>query len=439
MYKDLTKGNITKTILLFALPMTAGNLLQQLYNVADTLIVGKFIGSGALAAVGSAYTLMTFITSILLGLSMGAGALFSIYCGEGNFPRLKASVIHAFGLIFTIAAVLNILAYIFTDPIMGLLRVPADVYPLMREYLVVIFAGICATFLYNFFSCLQRALGNSSAPLIFLGISAVLNIILDLFFVAVLNYGVAGAAWATVISQYAAGIGTAVYTLIKSRMIFNVEYKLHFDFKILKEIFSLSILTCLQQSVMNFGILMVQGLINSFGAQVMAAYAAAVKIDSFAYMPVQDFGNAFSTFAAQNYGALRHDRIQIGVKRSVLLIFIFCAVISTAVIIFAKPLMLLFVESYETQIIDIGAEYLRCVGAFYFFIGILFLFYGYFRAVKHPGISVVLTVISLGMRVALAYILSARFQTFGIWISIPIGWLLADIAGFVFYKSNRLK
>ena len=174
-----------RQIILFVLPMMAGNLLQQFYNIADTLIVGRFLGSNALAAVGSAYTLMTFLTSILLGLSMGAGALFSIYQGQGDTQRLKAAVLHAFGLIFVIAAVLNVGVYLFIDPIMAFLHVPKQVYPLMRDYLWIIFAGVGAAFLYNFFAGLLRAMGNSSVPLIFLSISACLNIGLDLLFVLV--------------------------------------------------------------------------------------------------------------------------------------------------------------------------------------------------------------------------------------------------------------
>lgn len=213
MYRDLTKGNITKTIILFVLPMMAGNLLQQFYNIADTLIVGRFLGSNALAAVGSAYTLMTFLTSILLGLSMGAGALFSIYQGQGDTQRLKAAVLHAFGLIFVIAAVLNVGVYLFIDPIMAFLHVPKQVYPLMRDYLWIIFAGVGAAFLYNFFAGLLRAMGNSSVPLIFLSISACLNIGLDLLFVLVFGWGVKGAAGATVIAQYAAGLALYLYPL----------------------------------------------------------------------------------------------------------------------------------------------------------------------------------------------------------------------------------
>ena len=200
MYYDLTKGRIGKCLILFALPMIAGNLFQQFYNIADTLIVGRVLGKNALAAVGSAYTLMTFLTSVFLGLSMGSGALFSIYKGKGSDRELRLSVVHAFGLIMGVTVLLNVLVYLFTDPILWFLRVPEEVYDGMKTYLLVIFAGLVATSLYNFFSCLLRALGNSTVPLVFLAVSAVLNIGLDLLFVAVLPWGIAGAAFATVIS-----------------------------------------------------------------------------------------------------------------------------------------------------------------------------------------------------------------------------------------------
>lgn len=439
MYRDLTTGNISKTMLLFVLPMMAGNLLQQFYNIADTLIVGRFLGRNALAAVGSAYTLMVFLTSVLLGLSMGAGALFSIYKGKEDDGHLRMAIVHAFGLIFVITVLLNTLAYLYIDAIMAFLNVPEDVYGLMREYLWIIFAGIGASFLYNFFACLLRAIGNSTVPLLFLGISACLNIVLDLLFVLVFRKGVGGAAVATVLAQSAAGIGITAYTLIRCKNLRPTRRELGFDKRILKEISSLSVLTCVQQSVMNFGILMVQGLVNSFGPVVMAAFAAAVKIDSFAYMPVQDFGNAFSTFVAQNYGAGKKERIRQGIKESVCLTVIFCIAVSAVVVILARPLMLIFVQPEETEILAAGVRYLRIVGSFYWGIGCLFLLYGLYRAVKRPGMSVILTVISLGTRVALAYILSGIIGVTGIWIAIPVGWILADIAGLLYYRKYFCK
>ena len=191
--KDLTSGPITKTMLQFAFPMILGNLLQQLYNIADTLIVGQFIGADALAAVGSSYTLMTFLTSILLGLCMGSGAVFSIRCGERDEEGLRESILHSFLMTAVLAAVLNGAVYLLMDPILHFLQVPENIYAMMREYLWIVFMGILATFLYNFYASLLRAVGNSVTPLVFLGICAVLNIVLDLIFVIRFHWGVAGA------------------------------------------------------------------------------------------------------------------------------------------------------------------------------------------------------------------------------------------------------
>ena len=440
MYRDLTKGNISRSLMLFALPMIAGNMLQQFYNIADTLIVGRVLGKNALAAVGSAYSLMTFLTSVFLGLSMGSGALFSIYLGKKEEDSLKSSITHAFGLILSVTVILNIAVYILIDPILLFLRTPAEIMGGMRQYLLIIFAGLIATSLYNFFSCLLRALGNSTVPLIFLAVSAILNIALDLLFVAVLPWGIGGAAFATVLSQYVSGIGIIIYIFFCSPHLLPDFSHTRYDSHILREITSLSSLTCLQQSVMNFGILMVQGLVNSFGPVTMAAFAAGVKIDTFAYLPVQDFGNAFSTFVAQNYGAGNRERIKKGTREAFCISILFGVLISVLVFLFASPLMRLFISAKETEVIAAGIRYLRIEGAFYCFIGCLFLFYGFYRAIKQAEMSVVLTVISLGTRVALAYILASVIGETGIWMSIPIGWVLADLVGLYYMrKSNVLK
>ncbi len=437
MYYDLTKGKISKSLIMFAIPMIAGNLLQQFYNIADTLIVGQVLGKNALAAVGSAYTLMIFLTSIFLGLSMGAGALFSIYRGNDSDEILRIAVGQAFSLIMLVTIVLNIAVYILINPIMIFLQVPDEVYRGMKIYLLIIFIGLIATSLYNFFSCLLRALGNSVVPLIFLAVSTVLNIGLDLLFVVVFPWGIKGAAIATVISQYVSAVGIGIYVVKSCRELLPKRSEWHLDKKIFKEIINLSSLTCLQQSVMNFGILMVQGLVNSFGTTIMAAFTAGVKIDTFAYLPVQDFGNAFSTFVAQNYGAEKHNRIRKGTREAFAISIIFSIIISALVCIFAAPLMKIFVSSKDVEVIAAGVKYLRIEGAFYCGIGCLFLLYGYYRAINKAEMSVVLTVISLGMRVILAYILSAIIGETGIWLAIPIGWVLADITGIAYMKARE--
>lgn len=439
MNNELTRGPVLKSLLWFAIPMILGDLLQQCYNVADTLIVGRFLGADALAAVGSAFSLMTFLTSILLGLSMGSGVVFSIRYGQGDIQGLKERIYASFLLLAGVTVVLNILVFAGTDWIIWFMKVPDEIQGYMKDYLVVIFAGLAGIFLYNYFASLLRALGNSKVPLLFLAVSAILNIFLDLWFVLGLKRGVAGAAEATVISQYVSGIGIAVYAFLKFPLIRPQGEKIRIRLSCMKEIISFSALTCIQQSVMNLGILMVQGRVNSFGPAVMAAFAAAVKIDAFAYMPVQDFGNAFSTFAAQNFGAKKEERIRRGIRSAIGVTVVFCLIVSALVFVFARQLMLIFVQPQETEILAVGAQYLRIEGAFYCGIGCLFLLYGFYRAVRRPGISVVLTVLSLGTRVVLSYLLASipAIGVVGIWWSIPIGWLLADLAGLLYYKKFK--
>ena len=439
MNRDLSKGPVVKSMLLFAIPMILGDLLQQCYNIADTLIVGRFLGEKALAAVGSSFTLMTFITSIILGLCMGSSALFSIRFGQRDENGLKEDICASFSFITVVTVLLNIIAYESLGGLQIFLRVPDEVWGDMRKYLFVIFMGIPAVFFYNYFASYLRAIGNSVIPLLFLAVSSVLNIILDLWFVIGFEKGVEGAAQATVIAQYLSGLGIMIYTLVRYKQVHAIWKIRCLKKKRIREIISFSMLTCIQQAVMNLGILMVQGLVNSFGTVVMAAFAAAVKIDAFAYMPVQDFGNAFSTFIAQNYGAKEKKRIQQGLESAVRISAIFCVVISVLVFVFAKPLMMIFVDAGETDIIMEGVRYLRIEGAFYIGIGWLFLLYGLYRALGRPGMSVVLTIFSLGTRVALAYILSAipEIGVIGIWWSVPIGWALADMVGVLYYKIRK--
>ncbi len=393
--RDLTMGNVTSTMLLFAVPMILGNVLQQCYNLADTWIVGKFVGSGALAAVGSAYTLMTFLTSIITGMCMGGGALFSICYGRRDIRKMKEYMVSSFVLILGITVLLTAVSFAF----------------------------------------LLRSVGNSVTPLVFLGVSTVLNIGLDYVFVAVFEWNVEGAAIATVLAQIISGIGIAVYSFARETMLRLKREELRVNGGMLGEIFSYSGATGVQQSVMNFGILMVQGLVNSFGTAVMAAFAAGVKIDTLAYMPAQEFGNAYSIFISQNYGAGKKDRIRKGAKSAVVVVLLFCLAASAVVFLLARQLMGIFISPEETEIINIGAGYLQIEGACYCGIGILFLLYGYFRAVEKPKISLLLTVISLGTRVALAYACAPAFGVGAIWWAIPIGWALADVTGAVLIRA----
>ncbi len=442
MRQDLTTGNITKKLWLFALPFMLGNILQQFYNLCDTWIVAKYIGDDALAAVGSSYTLMNFFTSIILGLCLGSSAFFAITYGQKQWSRLRNGIFLSFTLISLLSLMLTLTAFWLVDEIIVWLQTPTDITAMTHDYLVNVFWGLIAIFLYHFFANLLRSIGNSLLPLLFLAVSVIANIALDMLFVKVYGMGVAGAAIATNIAQYLSAAGLMIYTFFAYPKLIPQRNDWLWQRDTMREIISLSGLTCLQQSVMNFGILMVQGIVNSFGTAVMSAFAVAVKIDTIAYMPVQDFGNAFSTLIAQNYGAKKWDRIKAGIRSSLWNVTLFCVVISTFVWVFAERLMGIFIDQNQIQIICIGAQYLRIEGAFYIGIGILFMLYGYFRAIHKPHVSLVLTIISLGTRVGLAYFLSRiSFIGFiGIWIAIPIGWLLADCYGITVYaKGNRFR
>ncbi len=312
-----------------------------------------------------------------------------------------------------------------------------------KDYVLFVFIGIIFTYLYNFFSYLLKSQGDSLTPLIFLGIACLLNIGLDIYFVMGLSMGVIGAAIATIIAQGVSGIGLSIYSFIKLPILrFKKE-----DFKIEKsrmlKIMGFDFSTSLQQSVMNLGILMIQSLVNSFGTIIMASFTAAVKIDSIAYMPAQEFGNAYSLFTSQNYGANEETRIKKGTKIAFIISSIFCIVVSIFIFFMSDNLMKIFIDESETQTIIEGSKYLKIEGSMYVGIGILFLWYGYYRGIGKPSISLILTIISLGTRVLLSYTLApyTELGVIWIWLSIPIGWILADVVGLIIYliKNNSKK
>ncbi|MDC0700599.1 MATE family efflux transporter [Clostridium sp. D33t1_170424_F3] len=439
MRGDLTKGSEAGAILRFSLPMMGGALLQQLYNVVDTLIVSHFIGADALAAVGSSYTLMVFLTSVVLGLCMGSGVIFSIFFGARQTEELRRSLFNAFLFIALVSAVIFILAACGLEWIMALLKIPDVLWADTRAYLQIILWGIGFTFLYNFFAAALRSIGNSALPLIALAAAALLNVLLDILFVLPLGMGVAGAAYATVAAQALSAAVVLIYSILRVPAFRLTRDSLRFDRRLMARIVQCSVLSSIQQSIMNFGILLIQGLVNSFGVAAMAAFAAGVKVDSFAYLPVQEFGNAFSTYAAQNRGAHKGDRIASGLRASVLGVAAFCLGISLLVAVFARPLMTVFVSPSETEILAIGIQYLRIEGSCYVGIGLLFLLYGLYRGLEQAQMSILLTVLSLGARVAFAYALAPipQIGLTGIWWTIPIGWLLADVTGFLHYRFRR--
>ena len=434
MERDLTRGSIRKGLILFSLPLIAGNLLQQCYNIVDTWVVGRFLGSVALAAVGSAFSLMTLLTSLLLGLCMGSGVVMSQLYGQGDREGLRRAMGNAFVGIAAAALALELAAFALLDSLLVWMRVPAEAAADLRGYLAVVFWGIGFTFLYNFFATALRSVGNSAAALWFLLCATIINIVLDLWFVTGLGWGVEGAALATVIAQAASAAGIVLYFLLKMGDLCPGLRHLKPDGGLLKRIAVVSVLTGAQQSIMNFGILMIQSLVNSFGVNVMAAFAAGVKIDAFAYAPAQDFANGFATFVAQNAGAGRADRVKRGLREAAMMSLGFCALVSAVVGIFAAPLLSIFIDPAQSDVMAVGMHYLRTEGLCYVGIGLLFLLYATYRGLERAGMSIVLTVISLGLRVVLAYWLAPSWGLDAVWWAIPIGWAVADAVGLAALK-----
>ena len=434
---NLTKGPITRSLILFSIPMILGNLLQQLYNIVDTLIVGRTIGATALSAVGSSYALMTLLTSIILGLCMGSGVVFAQYYGANENKKLLNSIYNAFVFIMLATVLLNVMAYLLLPSIIKWLNIPYKAIDMTRDYLLVIFSGILFVSIYNFFCAILRSLGNTFIPLVILAISAITNIILDLIFIILFSMGVKGAALATVISQIISALFITLYFFRNMKGYWPDKKNRVFNKEIVGLILNNSILTAIQQSIMNFGILMVQGLVNSFGYITSAAFAVGVKIDAFAYMPAQDFGNAFATYVAQNYGAQNKERIEKGYHTALFISSLFCIFVAFIVNLFASSLMKIFIT--KPSVIQIGVEYLHIEGTFYIGIGILFLLYALYRGLGKPFMSIVLTVISLGLRVLLAYVLSSYIGQIGIWWAVPIGWAMADLFGIIYFMIKKKK
>ena len=435
---DILTGSIPKQLLLFFLPIWFGTLFQQLYNTADTLIVGNFVGTNALAAVGATGPFVNLLVGLFVGLCSGAGVVIAQSWGAHDPDAVDRQVHTALVLSAAVGALLTVLGLVTAAPIMRLLGTPDEILPDAALYLRIYFLGMIPQMLYNMGTNILRAIGDSKRPLYFLIAASLVNIVLDVVFIAVFGWGVMGAALATVLAQYAAGVGLALWTWQSCPDLRVGKADRRWDRNILRQLWSLSFFTCLQQSVMNFGILLVQGLVNSFGSVVMAAFAVAVKIDTLAYMPVQDFGNAYSTFVAQNYGAGQRGRIKAGTKWALFWVLVFCLVIGGLVCCFAPQLLAIFVGHDAQEVISVGTGYLRIEGSCYLGIGILFLLYGYFRAVDRPAVSLVLTVCSLGTRVALAYLLSASpaIGVTGIWAAIPIGWFFADTVGGILWRKD---
>jgi len=439
MELDMTKGNPSRIILKFFIPLFIGNLLQQLYSIIDAIVIGKFVGTDAFAAVGSSGAVTVFITSILLGLAMGASAIFSQLYGGRQYDELKKTISTALIFLFCVSVLVTIVTSVFLPQIVSLYRMPKETTAYAIDYLKYVFSGFVFVGMYNAFCFLLRAFGDSKTPLYFLIASCISNLILDLLFVVVFHMGTAGAAIATLLTQAFAAIGCGIYTIKRIQFLHFERKDFVFSTSAFNKIAVFSVLTALQQSISSFGMMLIQGLVNTFGPTVMAAFAACSKIDSIANAPLQDLGNSFSTYTAQNEGAGETKRIRKGFRATSRIIITLSAVISIVAFIFAPNLITLFVSKDATEIIAIGVGYLRIVSVFYVLLGFIVMFYGFFRGLGAIKISILMTIVSQGLRVLLAYSFAPVKGFSGVCWAIVVGWFLSDLLGFYMYKKVMLK
>ena len=422
------------------LPSVIAFAFSGVYSIVDGMFVGQGVGDAGLAAINVAWPVTALVQALGTGLGMAAAVVLSVCIGRRDAAE-EHRALGSTAVLLLLAGVLStaLLALLYR-PLLPLLGAEGSVLAYADSYTRVIVLGSLFQVLGTGLVPLLRTYDGADAAMCSMTAGFLTNVVLDALFISVFRWGTAGAAAATVIAQGVSAAGIALYGWRRVPLLRLERRHCKVSRGELGRIMNYSLLTCVQQSVMNFGILMVQGLVNSFGVNVMAAFAAAVKIDAFAYLPVQDFGNAFSTFVAQNTGAQKTERIRRGIRSALWVSVGFCLVSSLLVCLFAAPLMGLFVEPGETEIIAVGVEYLRIEGMCYCGIGILFLLYGLFRGLGRPGVSVVLTVVSLGTRVALAYLLAPipAVGLKGIWWAVPIGWVLADLAGLVLYRRKPL-
>jgi putative MATE family efflux protein len=436
--QDLTNGNEGKLIFKFAAPMLLGNVFQQLFSVVDSVVVGNFVGKEALAAIGASFPIVFMLVSLIMGLVMGITVIISQYFGAKNFDR----VISAIDTMYIASAVGGLLAtaagLLSAEPLLKLLGTPVEIMPQATQYLRIYFSGIIIFFGFNGTSAVLRGLGDSKTPLYFLIIATVVNIILDLLFVAVFGWGIAGAAYATLIANGIA-FGLAIYWLNKTHKLIRITFSgLRFDKEIFAQSIRIGLPTGIQQTLISIGNLALVGIVNKFGTNVLAGFSVANRIDMLATIPAMSFSQALSTFVGQNIGAKKTERIRTGLISTLKMAGSVTIVTTVFIVLWGNLLMRMFTKDLE--VIRIGDQYLTIVSTFYFMFTLMFIFSGIMRGAGDTFFPMIFSLISLWIiRIPLAYMLSGRIGASGIWWAIPAGWLIGLMLSFFYYRTGRWK
>ncbi len=427
-----------KALLLFALPMIIGNLFQQFYTMVDSIVVGRFVSENALAAVGASYALTTVFISVAIGGGVGASVITSRYFGARGYEKMKLSIRTALTVFLVLSLVLGGGGLLFGKQIMIALRTPADVLGDATVYLKIYFLGLPFLFMYNILSAMFNALGRSEIPLYLLIFSSLFNIVLDIFFVKQLAMGVAGVAWATLIAQ---GISAVFSFLILLREMkgYEVEGKLALFDK--EEFFSMArvaLPSILQQSTISIGMMLVQSVVNSFGAQVLAGFSAGMRVESICIVPMAAMGNVMSAYAAQNIGAGRLDRVKRGYHTGYGIVAAFSVLLCLILELIYRPLILLFLgEEASAAAYHTGAGYLQFIGWFFVLIGMKMITDGLLRGAGDMAMFTVANMVNLGIRVFASMIFAPKFGVEVVWIVVPIGWAANYVISLLEYRTGK--
>lgn len=436
MVNDLTKGKTSRVILYFSLPLFISVIFQQMYSIADSVIAGRFAGEAALASVGASYPITNIFNAIAVGCNIGCGVVISQLFGAGKYRKVKTAVYTSLISSLVISVVLTVLGIILTPSLMKLINTPEDIFSDSALYLKIYIAGFTFLFLYNIANGVFASLGNSKIPLYFLIFSSVTNVVLDYVFVAHFNMGVSGVAWATFIAQGVAGVMSVLTLLYHLKSLKTDEKAEIFSFEMLKSISKISIPSVLQQSFVSVGNVFIQGEINSYGSAVIAGYSAAIKLNTFAVNSLVTFGNSVSSFTAQNVGAMQYKRIKEGFKSGAVLSIITAIIFSVVYVVFSETLIGVFMEGDKSVLaLTTGKQFLIIVEPFLCFIGFKVVCDGVLRGTGNMKYFMFATFADLVLRVILAFIFSHFFGAVGIWLSWPIGWGLAVVLSFAFYKK----
>jgi putative MATE family efflux protein len=421
---DMTKGNSSKILITFSIPMVFGNILQQLYNTTDAIIVGKFIGKNALAAVGVANPIMSIAIFFIFGICIGTSVLISQLFGAGKFDVLKKEISTALivGTIFTLG--ISLVCILLSRSVLILIGTPADILNDADVFLKIIFAGLIFSFLYNFYSSALGAIGDSRTPLLFLFISCVLNGVLCVIFVVYFKLGVAGSAIATVIAQGVSSILCITYVYIKIPIIRLKPNELVIDKTLLTKTIQYSWVTALQQTCLYIGRLLVQGVVNPFGTNAIAAFNSVTRVDSVILAPGDSFASSMAIYSAQNRGAGKQNRIVEGYKNANIIMTVYSVITALIVFLGAETIMNFFVYSTEREVILIGIKYLRFMSVFYILSGFCNILQGLFRGVGKLRITLIATVMQISIRVALSYILAPYFGVLAVGYAVAVGWII---------------